>query len=111
MIRTPYFHQTDPNKMPGQIRFPVVEDMDEPSTVPSPELVNLHPPHSLGEYLQQKYGDEFLTPKKPKLTFEEWVNTKPEPVCYFGLDNINTEFAGETWFMFECIWNAAQENK
>lgn len=100
MIRTPYFHQTDPKKMPGQIRFPVVEDMDEPSTVPSPELVNLHPPHSLGEYLQQKYGDEFLTPKKPKLSFEQWV--------------LKTGFAqpGDSlWEFMYMAWNAAQENK
>ena len=96
MIEVPAQHQTDPSKKPGQIVFPIIEDQDEPNTVPNPEFINMNPPHSLGEYLEKKYPEEM----KKKLSFEEWLRKSsfviPDETIYEWLQD---------------CWKAAQENK
>ena len=94
MIEVPAQHQTDSSKKPGQIVFPIIEDQDEPSTVPNPEFINMNPPHSLGEYLEKKYPEEM----KKKLSFEEWYEKTG-----WG--------QGYDYYAAKDIWTSAQENK
>lgn len=62
---------------------------------------------TIGDYVKKVQEEEL--PKK-KLTFEEWIASGADAAEYFSINRIDTEFAGETYFMFKCIWNAAQEN-
>ena len=41
--------------------------------------------------------------------FESWRTSGNEIAVALGLDNINEEFAGESYFLFSEMWRIAQE--
>ncbi len=54
MIKTPYFHQTDPKKLPGQVVYPI------------PPQKQTDREYTLSDYLQNKYPEE-MSKGKPLL--------------------------------------------
>ena len=55
---------------------------------------------TLGDYIKRKTSSD-----KPKLTFEEWMDTDTYLKGHYILDEY-----GEVWQMLEHTWRAAQEN-
>jgi hypothetical protein len=93
MIRIPPHKQTDPDKKPGQIVYPITTPLG---------FVIQHPDKTLSDYIQRKTRQEAFNSvqQERKLSFDEWWKTQ----VFAGFKDDPVEYLRN-------VWKAAQENK